>query len=101
MKIIINKKQYKKIISESKINAIQNIVDVMITSKYDFVCKVVIVPPHHYNIQYSAHIYFKDIMDPNLSAGKYFQMKEDVMNEVWRAIYNFTNETTSLYQKSC
>lgn len=101
MKIVINEGQYKKLLSENKISLIQKLVDKTITDKHNFVCKIIISPPHHYNQQYSANIYFKDIINPKMSAGKYFQMKEDVMNEVWKLIYDFTNETVSLYQKSC
>jgi len=100
MKIIITESQHKLLV-ENKLLALQKLVDSQITDKYDFVCKVVITPPHHYNVQHSAHVYFKDMSSLSMNVPKYFKMKEDVMNEVWSIIYNFTNETVSLYQKHC
>jgi hypothetical protein len=101
MKIKINESQYSNLLSENKLSIIQKLVDKTIIDKYDFICKIIITSPHHYNLQYSANIYFKDIVNSKISPGKYFQMKEDVMNEVWKLIYTFTNEPVSLYQKSC
>lgn len=101
MKFLLTNSQYKKLITESKIETLQKLIDKLIVDKYDFVCKIIITPPHHYNAQYSAHFYFKDIYMAGLNPGKYFQMKEDVMNEVWHLVYTFTNETLSIYQKSC
>ena len=101
MKLIINKNQYNKLLVESKISALQKLVDSQITDKYDFVCKVVIAPPHHYNPQYSATIYFKEIDNSKMTLPKYLKMKEEVMDEVWELIYGFTNETVSLYRKIC
>lgn len=101
MKIIISEKQNEKLGQDLKVQAIQKLIDTTITNRYDFVCKVVITPPHHYNLQYSAHIYFKDISETRYSVSKYFQKKEDVMNELWFLVHDFTNETVSLYQKYC
>ena len=101
MKLIINKNQYNKLLVESKISALQKLVDSQITDKYDFVCKVVIAPPHHYNVQYSANVYFKEVDNRKMTLPKYWKMKEEVMDEVWELIYGFTNETVSLYQKIC
>ena len=101
MKLIINKNQYNKLLVESKISVLQKLVDSQITDKYDFVCEVVIAPPHHYNVQYSANVYFKDIDHRKMTYTNYWKMKEEVMDEVWELIYNFTNETVSLYKKSC
>lgn len=100
MKYIITELQHKLII-ESKLSILQKLVDREITDKYDFVCKVVITPPHHYNAQYSARVYFKDVDIRVMSIPNYFRKKEEIMDEVWGLIYDFTNETVSLYQSSC
>ena len=101
MKYIITENQYKRILSENKLSVIQKLVDSQITDRYDFVCKVVVTPPHFYNKQYAANVYFKDIDIRAMNIPNYWRMKEEVLDEVWHIIYDFTNETVSLYQKSC
>lgn len=101
MKILINEGQYKKLLSEDKLLAIQKLVDMTITNEYDFVCKVVISPPNNFNPQYSAVIYFKDVNSESMNIPNYFRKKEKVMNDVWNIIYRYTNTTVSLYQKNC
>lgn len=101
MEVIINENQYNNLISKKKLMAIQSLVDLTIANKYDFICKIVISPPNHYNPQCSAHVYFKDMSETSYAPGNYFRVRANIMDEVWRTIYEFTNETVSLYQNSC
>ena len=101
MKYIITESQYE-LLNESKITSIQTLVDSLVTPKYDFICKIVIKPPHYYNKNYSAHIFFKDLSYRTTDEFvDYYKAKDEVLDEVWKVIFNFTNEPVSLYKQSC
>ena len=101
MKFIVTEIQSKRLLSEIRIDVLQKLVDSQITNNYDFVCKIDITPPHYYNKEYSAHVYFKDIDLRSINVPNYWKMKEEILDEVWELIYNFTGESVSLYKKSC
>jgi hypothetical protein len=101
MKIIISEIQSKRLLNEIRIDVLQKLVDSQITNDYDLVCKIDITPPHYYNKQYSAHVYFKDVDIMSMNIPNYFKMKEEIMDEVWHLIYDFTGETVSLYKHNC
>ena len=101
MKFIITEEQEQKLILR-KTQIIKSLIDRQITDTEDVVCKVEVSPPSEIGQHFSVYIYFELLANTEFEYLQEYRFKqEDIANEIWQIVYNFTNEPLFLYFKTC